>query len=239
MEPTHMKIFVMDLECTGMSRDDKVCEIAFIECRLNIGEFMTQLEPVRRFETLVNPLRPIDPRATDVHGLYDYQVKQAPTISEVLPEAFGVLPTEKFYIFGHSFPSFDMKYIDYYVPKGAEVGCTIRGAKRFIQDVSGYRLDLLLSTLERTHGVTLPPMKNAHSAMGDCERCLALINYILSFGTGWELLVDVMCERLTKISFGQYKGRALTALPETYVNWLLSGECETASWELKRALREL
>lgn len=238
MEPTHMKIFVMDLECTGMSRDDKVCEMAFIECRLNIGEFLTQLEPVRRFETLINPLRPIDPNASAVHGLYDYHVKSAPTISEVLPQAFGVLPTEKFYIFGHSFPSYDMKYIDYYVPKGADVGCTLRGAKRFVHDMPTYKLAPLLETLAATHGLTLPAMKNAHSAIGDCERCLVLINYILSFGTGWELLVDVMCERLTNISFGKYKGQRLENLPETYVNWLLT-DCDSASWELKRALREL
>jgi DNA polymerase-3 subunit epsilon len=233
-----MKIFVMDLECTGMSRNDKVCEIAFIECRLNIGEFMTQLEPVRRFETLVNPLRPIDPNASAVHGIYDHQVKQAPTISEVLPAAFGVLPTEKFYIFGHSFPSYDMKYIDYYVPKGADVGCTLRGARRFVKDMPTYKLAALLETLEETHGLTLPKMKNAHSAIGDCERCLVLINYILSFGTGWELLVDVMCERLTNISFGKYKGHRLENLPESYVEWLLT-DCDTTSWELRRALKEL
>jgi DNA polymerase III epsilon subunit-like protein len=239
MEPTHMKVFLMDLECTGSSRDDKVCELALIECRLNIGEFMTQLEPVRRFETLVNPLRPISRHASAIHEIYDRDVKQAPTISAVLPAAFEVLPTESFHIFGHDFPKFDMRFIDYYVPKGAEVGCTLRGAKRFIPDMPTYSLDRLLSALEATHGVTLPAMKRAHSAMGDCERCLVLINYILSFGVGWELLVGVMTERLTKISFGQYKGRELTTLPETYVNWLLSGECDSASWELRRALREL
>jgi DNA polymerase III epsilon subunit-like protein len=239
MEPTHMKIFIMDLECTGMSRDDKVCEVAFIECRLDIGEFITKLVPTRRFETLINPLRLINPHASAVHGICDRHVKDAPTISQVLPSAFGVLPTEKFYILGHGFASYDMKYIDYYVPKGADVGCTLRGAKRFVKDMPTYKLGPLLGTLAETHGVTLPPMKVEHSAMGDCERCLVLINYILSFGTGWELLLDVMCERLTNISFGKYKGQRLENLPETYVSWLLSGECETVSWELKRALQEL
>jgi DNA polymerase III epsilon subunit-like protein len=238
MEPTHMKIFLMDTEATGMSRDDKVCELAFIECRLWQNETYAQLEPVRRFETLVNPLRPISPHAAAVHGLLDHQVKRAPTISEVLPHAFGVLPTEKFYILGHSFPSFDMKYIDYYVPKGADVGCTLRAAKRFIKDMPSYKLDALVRTLQETHGLELPVMKNAHSAMGDCERLYVLVNFILSFGTSWDLLVDVMCERLTNISFGQYKGQRLENLPGTYVNWLLT-DCESASWELKRALREL
>lgn len=241
MAPTHMKIFIMDTECTGMSRDDKVCELAFIECSLVQYETFAELLPQREVETLINPLVRIHPNATAVHGLTDADVKDAPAISLVLPKELNVAPGEHFHVIGHSFPGFDMKFLEGFIPKQAEIGCSLRAAKRFLPGMPTYALQALLEALWGTAGLNVDFSKlgRAHSAMGDCRRVLALVNHILSFGTCVEDLLGTMTQRLTTISFGQYKGKKLTDLPEDYVEWLLSGDCQAASWELRRALKEL
>lgn len=234
-----MKIFICDSETTDASRDAKVCEIGFIECGVIQHETHAVLQPLREYETLIHPHRPIDARAREIHGIDDYMVKGAPNLREVLPAAFGVAPTEHCYVIGHNFCTFDMKYLDGVMPRGADIGCSLRAARKFIPDMPTYSLAPLVEALYGVCGVDLPPMKRAHTSIGDCHRVLVVLNYILSFGTDIEHMLGTATERLKTISFGQYKGKPLEHLPEDYVEWLLSGECQSASWELKRALREL
>lgn len=71
-------IAVIDVETTGLTAawGDRVCEIAVLRCQGG--------REVARFESLVNPERPISPSAARVNGLSDAMVRTAPRFAEVL-----------------------------------------------------------------------------------------------------------------------------------------------------------
>lgn len=69
-----------DFETTGISATaDRIIDIVAVR-------FTTDCSDHETYSQLVNPLRPIAPAASQVHGLYDQDVKDAPTLEDVLPE---------------------------------------------------------------------------------------------------------------------------------------------------------
>jgi DNA polymerase-3 subunit epsilon len=75
---------VLDLETTGLSPEaDRVTEIGAVKVRGGdvLGEF----------QTLVHPGRPVPPAITAVTGITDAMLRDAPTISAVLPTLLGFL----------------------------------------------------------------------------------------------------------------------------------------------------
>lgn len=76
---------VLDVETTGLRPQwgDRVCEIAILRCHLG--------EAVQRFETLVNPQRPVGPGAYAVHGISDDELRQAPPFAEVAEQVLALL----------------------------------------------------------------------------------------------------------------------------------------------------
>ena len=75
----------LDLETTGLSAaTDRIVEIAAIR-------FLETGEELARFQTLVNPQRPVSPGAYAVHRLSDELLSQAPPARQVLPEFLAFL----------------------------------------------------------------------------------------------------------------------------------------------------
>lgn len=75
-----LKYAVFDLETTGFYADqgDEIIEIG--------GVLVEGMEITKTFQSLVNPKRAIPPASTQVHGIKDEDVKDAPTIEEILPQ---------------------------------------------------------------------------------------------------------------------------------------------------------
>lgn len=73
-----------DLEATGPDpAQDRIVQIGF---------FKVYLDGMRQEECyLVNPGRPIPPRATEIHKITDEGVKKAPTFKEHAPYLFQAL----------------------------------------------------------------------------------------------------------------------------------------------------
>lgn len=71
-------VAIVDVETTGLvaALGDRVCEIAVLRCQSG--------HEVARFESLVNPERPISPGAARVNGLSDVVVARAPRFAEVI-----------------------------------------------------------------------------------------------------------------------------------------------------------
>ena len=77
---SHREFIALDLETTGLSaRTDRIVEIGAIRFRENGDE-------VARYQSLVNPERPMPPSAYAIHGLSDEQLADARVAREVLPE---------------------------------------------------------------------------------------------------------------------------------------------------------
>lgn len=93
---------VLDVETTGLSSrlGDKICEIAVVV--VSGGRI------VDRFQTLVNPGRPISRGASLVNGITDSMVRQAPAFKQIAPALIEVL--QGAVLVGHN-ASFDLSFI--------------------------------------------------------------------------------------------------------------------------------
>lgn len=93
---------VFDLETTGLSPEtDEIIEISGIKVRN--GQVDSD------FSTLVNPGRPIPYSATNINGITDEMVRNAPMLKEAL-ENFLNFAGEDILV-GHNIHSFDMKFL--------------------------------------------------------------------------------------------------------------------------------
>lgn len=141
----------IDLETTGIKKRDAIVSVAALVFEAG--------EPVRAFYTLTDPGRAIPPEASAVNGIYDDDVKGAPTIWQIMPSLqsfIGELP-----IVGHNLP-FDLGYLYRY---GFDLGKnkrfdTLRLARRVL-DLEHYTL----SDCCRDYGI---PVVNAHQSLFDC-----------------------------------------------------------------------
>ena len=69
-------LIFFDLETTGMNvASDRIVEISYLKI------YPDQHEEVKTF--LINPCMPIPPETTAIHGIGDYDVKDAPKFNEV------------------------------------------------------------------------------------------------------------------------------------------------------------
>lgn len=93
---------VFDLETTGISViSDEVVEISAVK--------VMNGKVVDEFSTLVNPGRPIPVQASEVNGITDDMVEDAPKFEEVLEDFLDF--ARGFVLVGHNIHSFDMKFI--------------------------------------------------------------------------------------------------------------------------------
>ncbi|MBN1823949.1 MAG: 3'-5' exonuclease [Endomicrobiales bacterium] len=94
----------LDVETTGMSPRyrDRICEIAVLKYR---GKKL-----VEKFETLINPERPITCGASMVNGITDDMVKDTPKFSEIAQKLREML--EGSIIVCHNLP-FDLGFLEY------------------------------------------------------------------------------------------------------------------------------
>ena len=94
---------VFDLETTGISYvKDRIIEISAVKA--------ADGRVTDTFSTLVNPQRPIPYGATQVNGITDEMVKDAPVIQEVLADFLDFVKDDV--LVGHNIHSFDLKFIE-------------------------------------------------------------------------------------------------------------------------------
>ncbi len=93
---------IFDLETTGINpAADEIIEISAVRVK--------ERAVVDTFSTLVNPGCPIPWQATQVNGITDEMVREAPQIKEALSDFFAY--TKDFVLVGHNIHSFDLKFI--------------------------------------------------------------------------------------------------------------------------------
>jgi DNA polymerase-3 subunit epsilon len=94
---------VLDVETTGLTPQfgDRVCEIALLRFK---GD-----RELGRFESLVNPQRPISPGAFAVNGIRDQDVVHAPIFAEIAPAVLELLDHST--LVAHNAP-FDLAFLE-------------------------------------------------------------------------------------------------------------------------------
>ncbi len=155
---------IFDLETTGVSPEyDEVIEISAIKV---INGAVTE-----EFSTLVNPGRSIPYSASEVNGITDDMVKDAPKFDKALKDFIDF--AGDLMLVGHNINSFDMKFIwrdamKYFGQTIAnDYADTLSIARAYLPGLGHYTL----SDLARRYGID---PSGAHRALSDCRMDQAL-----------------------------------------------------------------
>lgn len=223
-----MRFLILDTETTGLSKDDKICEIAF-------SEVDADLNVLTSGRSLINPERPISHGAGAVNGLTDAMVADAPTIEEYMAGEGRALVGDDVVVVAHS-AAFDMKYLQPHLTEGTQSLCTLKVARIIYPDADNHKLVTLAYMLN-----ILGERGQAHSASGDVAQLIEVLRCMLrDSGHTLEELIHVqnIPVVVTKINFGKHKGTKLCDLPSDYINWLLT-KCTNLNPDLRAALLAL
>ena len=155
---------VVDLESTGQRPDESgITEIGAVR--------LHGTEEIARFESLVNPGKPIPPYVASLTGITDAMVAEAPTIGEVLPRfaefAAGAV------VVAHN-AAFDVAVLDRASrsvlgrPLGLPSLCTFKLARRLLPEVQRASLDGLAAHFGLAKA-------SRHRALADAELTAAVL----------------------------------------------------------------
>lgn len=225
---------VIDIEATGMNLGaDRIVEIAIV--RLNPN----QSRQVKR--KLVNPQIPIPHAVTQIHGITDEIVKDAPPFKQIANEIRQFI--DHCDLAGYNSNRFDIPLL---MEEFLRVGIDLDMKGRRLLDVQKIYHMMEQRTLSAAYKFYCEKdLDGAHGAEADalatCEVLAAQIlryeqlgktlDSVLKF-TGEDLIVDfarrfVMDNGIEIFNFGKYKGRqvaeVLRAEPQ-YYDWMMKGD---------------
>ncbi len=212
MRSLDREIFVcVDCETTGLdTQEDRIVEVGAIRFTLD-GK-------IARYETLIDPQRPISKTSTEIHHITDEMVKGKPKIEEVLPKIFEFLREEV--TIGHNI-SFDLDILTAEA-KRAEIPYDF--SKRMTIDT--LRLARLygesptnsLKGLRRHFNI---PPESAHRALDDALINIEVFKHLVRrFKTLEE--VEKKLSRpiaMKTMPLGRHKGRPFSEVPIEYLKW--------------------
>ena len=127
---------VIDLETTGISRYDRICEIGMIRIEDN--------EIIDKFDTLINP--EVSITNTIFHGIEDWMVKAAPCFRDIADKVADYIKDT--ILISHNAP-FDMRFIRYEFQRlDTDLSnlalCTLKLARKLHPRFASHRLDYML-----------------------------------------------------------------------------------------------
>lgn len=107
-------IIFLDTETTGLSakNGDKIVEISIVD---NIGNVL--------LDTLVNPLRPIPFGASNIHGITDSMVIDAPVFEDLLPEINQIVRGNHVVIYNSTY---DASFFPDQLSSSSKISCAMR-----------------------------------------------------------------------------------------------------------------
>lgn len=159
----HRTYVALDLETTGLDIErDSILEIGAVKFR---GK-----EVLGTWSSLINPLRPIPYRITQLTGIRDEDVREAPPLGAVLPDLVRFVGNAP--IVGHSV-QFDLGFLARQgILTNAEAIDTFELASILVPHAPRYSLDVLAQTL----GMPAPVH---HRALDDAQTAMNLFNVLL------------------------------------------------------------
>jgi DNA polymerase-3 subunit epsilon len=158
---------IIDIETTGSRpTEDKITEIAIF---IHDGNTVTN-----SFSTLVNPGRPIPYQISQLTGITDDMVRDAPRFHEVARHIVEFTDGKVFVAhnvrFDYSFLKSEFHSLGYNYQR--KTLCTVRLSRKLIPGQASYSLGKLCSSLEI-------PLQHRHRAFGDAEATSKLFDRIL------------------------------------------------------------
>ena len=158
---------VIDVETTGLSaKSEKITEIAIL---LHDGEKVTE-----EFHSLVNPEKKIPYRITQITGINNQMVANAPKFFELAKKIIEM--TEGRTIVGHNV-TFDYNFLrsefrEFNYEFERKTLCTVRNSRKYIKGQASYSLGKLTKSL----GI---PHTDKHRALGDAKATAYILDMLL------------------------------------------------------------
>ncbi len=149
---------IFDIESTGLNiTTDRIVEIAIVK----IHPDGTRTDFLKR----VNPETPIPKEVSEIHGIYDEDVKNEPTFKEILPELERFIEDADFA--GYNSNKFDLPML---AEELIRVGSTIDLSEKKHIDVQNIFHKMEQRTLVAAYKFYCQKnLENAHSALADAE----------------------------------------------------------------------
>lgn len=198
-----LDLYILDTETAGLHGG--VCEIAW----LKVDSRMTVLE---EFRALVNPERPIEPAAQEIHGISDADVADKPTLGElVVGKLDGPIAA-----CAHNL-QFDLRMVKPHIQAHTRL-CTLQMARKYIEGTTNHKLE----TLQRELGLET---RRSHTALDDCWTVRDLLIHIMG---KTQVSLKTLIERHSKpnmlatMPYGKHKGKPMVQVPKDYREWLRS-----------------
>ena len=237
-------LFFFDLETTGLDVD--TCGIVQIAYK-KLNATGTDGNRVESLESLVlNPLQPIDPRASAVHGFYDEDVADKPSFEVYADELFA-LADGAIWV-GYNNARFDVpifknefKRIGHAVPKPIGViDCykifthyyglsRKKGARTLMEAHIQYCGDTFedahdaLADIQATYNV-LEEQIDAHSDTLTLEKAMAISNASDNKIDHRGFFKFGGNDRVPMCALGKYAGVPLDKIPSGYLKWIVNNE---------------
>ena len=162
---------IIDVETTGGSPSiDRVIEIAIV---IYDGERVLE-----QYSSLINPGRKIDKYVTQLTGITDRMVQDAPTFEQVHQQVLAMF-TDRIFVAHNVKFDFGLMRSEY-KRLGIDFNCkqldTVTLARKVLPGFNSYSLGALCDSL----GIDI---QNRHRALGDAEATVKLLDLILNQGT--------------------------------------------------------
>lgn len=228
-------IAFIDLETTGVNLStDRIIEIAIVKVMAD------GTRQVKR--KLINPQIPIPPASSEIHGITDDMVKDAPTFKQVANELKQFVETCD--LGGYNSNRFDIPLL---MEEFLRAGLDIDLSDRKMVDVQHIFYTMEPRTLSAAYKFYCEKeLKDAHSALVDVEATIevldAQINRYPELGNSVEKILQKIGEEkivdyarrfvfddkgVEVFNFGKHKGRPVTdvlrAEPQ-YYDWMMRGD---------------
>ena len=163
--PLSRPLVVFDLETTGIDVEkDRIVQIAMIRISPDGGR--------TTFETLVNPERPIPPAASAVHGIYDADVQDKPTFSQIRRDVEEYLDEAD--LAGFNSVNFDLPLLQAELKRaGSELD--FQG----VRHLDAMRIFHIMERRDLTAAYKFycgEDLTGAHNALADTEATLAILD---------------------------------------------------------------
>lgn len=225
----------IDLETTGVSLStDRIVEIAIVKLMPD------QTRQVKR--KLINPEMPIPKSSSDVHGISDEMVKDAPSFKQVANEIKQFI--ENCDLGGYNSNRFDIPLL---MEEFLRAELDVDLSTRKMVDVQHIFYTMEPRTLSAAYKFYCQKeLENAHSAEADVTATIdvlhAQVNRYQQLGNSVEAILSVIGEEkivdyarrfsfddrgVEVFNFGKYKGRSVSEVLKSephYYDWMMRGD---------------
>lgn len=230
-------IIFFDLETTGVDvAKDRIVELCYIKIFPNGNEESKSMR--------INPEIPIPPHSSEVHGIYDEDVKDCPTFKEIAPDLYKTF--QGCDLAGFNSNKFDIPLLcEEFLRQGMDFDV----AKRSCIDVQNIYHKLEKRTLVAAYKYYCgKDLENAHSAFADTRATLEVLEaqldrYPEDLTNSVKFLAEYskmnnnvdFAGRIIKndkgveiFNFGKHKGKpvadVLLRLDPSYYSWMMQGD---------------